>query len=152
MNKNNLRGLPMLIFYGDDEQMSRDLVIKALAVRGFYAFALDTSQADQMKSHLKTLCEEQGTPDIFILDGHNILLDKQGNKLYDMTPLGMVSWLRQNGIEASCKFILYSNDDVLVEQARINRGLQFFAAIPKAGVGGGLVALLQAVEHAKNAL
>lgn len=138
----------MFIIYGDDEQLARELVTKALSARGYKIISLDTSQADEMRNRLQNIRNEHGLPDIFILDGHNVLLDKDGNKLYDMTPLGMVSWLRQNGLSGNTKFILYSNDDKLVEQARSNRHLQFFAAVPKGGVEGGLTALLQAVEKA----
>jgi CheY-like chemotaxis protein len=142
----------MFIIYGDDELIARELVTKALGAKGYQIVALDTSQADEMKKRLNTIRDQYGTPDIFILDGHNVLLDKEGNQLYDMTPLGMVSWLRQNGLTNNTKFILYSNDDKLVEQARTNRSLHFFAAIPKGGVGGGLVALLEAVQKASKAL
>jgi CheY-like chemotaxis protein len=138
----------MLILYGDDEQIVRDLVTKALTARGHTVFGLDTSRAEDMGGRLKKLNEEHGTPDIFILDGHNILVDKAGNQLYDMTPLGLVAWLRENGVPGSCKFILYSNDDKMVEQARSNRHLQFFDAVPKGGEQGGLLALIRAVEQA----
>ncbi len=138
----------MFILYGDDEQLARDLVTKALSARGHQVFALDTSKSEEMTVRLKSLRQQYGTPNIFILDGHNILLDKDGNKLYDMTPLGLVSWLRQNGLSDECKFILYSNDDKLVEQARTNRALHFVDAISKGGSQGGLLALLEAVERA----
>jgi hypothetical protein len=140
----------MFILYGDDEQLARETVTRALKARGHEVFALDTSRAEEMTSRLGALRQQYGTPDIFILDGHNILLDKDGNKLYDMTPLGLVSWLRQNGLTDHCKFILYSNDDKLVEQARTNRALHFFGAVSKGGSEGGLNALLQTVDQAGN--
>lgn len=140
----------MLIIYGDDEQLARQLVTKALEAQGYQIIALDTSRAEEMTSRLKEVNLRYGSPDIFILDGHNILLDNDGKPLYDMTPLGMVSWLRQNGLAGSCKFILYSNDDKLVEQARTNRAMQFFDAVAKGGDGGGLLALLAAVERASK--
>lgn len=136
----------MLIFYGDDEQIARDLVGKALSARGYQVQTLDTSRAEEMTTRLKILRDKYGSPDIFILDGHNILVDDQGNKLYDMTPLGLVSWLRQTGVVDNCKFILYSNDDKLVEQALSNRALHFVDAIAKGGSNGGLNALLEAIE------
>lgn len=138
----------MFILYGDDEQIARDTVTRALKAQGHEVFALDTSRAEEITSRLSVLRQQYGTPDIFILDGHNILLDKDGNKLYDMTPLGLVSWLRQNGLTDQCKFILYSNDDKLVEQARTNRALHFFGAVSKGGSEGGLKVLLQTVEQA----
>ena len=141
----------MLILYGDDEQVARDLVVQALSAKGYKIFALDTSRAEEMTVRLKQLVQAHGVPDVFVLDGHNVLLDRSGNRLYDMTPLGLVSWLRQNGLPARCKFILYSNDDKLVEQARTNRNLNFFDAVPKAGSNGGLNALLRAVERASQA-
>jgi CheY-like chemotaxis protein len=138
----------MFIMYGDDEQLDRDTVSAALTARGYKVQSLDTSQTDEMTVRLKQICAEQGPPDVFIVDGHNVLRDKAGNKLYDMTPLGMVSWLRQNGISTQSKFILYSNDDEMVRQAQTNRNLNFFEAVPKAGANGGLLALLKAVERA----
>ncbi len=140
----------MLIFYGEDEQTTRDIVIRAFKAKGYDIYGLDTSHAEEMQSRLKKMQTEYGLPDIFILDGHNILLDSAGNKLYDMTPLGLVAWLRQHGIPTSCKFILYSNDDRLVEQAHANRHLQFVDAIPKGGEKGGLTALIRAVERAAD--
>ena len=139
----------MLIFYGDDEQIARDLVVKALTNKGYEVHTIDTSRTEEMTVRLKTLVHEHGVPGVFVLDGHNVLLDRAGNRLYDMTPLGLVSWLRQNGLPARCKFILYSNDDKLVEQARNNRNLNFFEAITKGGEHGGLSALLKAVERAQ---
>ena len=141
----------MLILYGDDEQLSRDLVTKALKAKGYDILTLDTSQASEMTTRLKQLRQQYGAPDIFILDGHNVLLDNDGQQLYDMTPLGLVSWLRQNGLTDECKFILYSNDDKLVEQALTTRSLHFFDAIAKGGPGGGLNALLQAIDRATKA-
>ncbi len=141
----------MYILFGDDEELARELVHKALTARGYTVYTLDTSRAEEMTSRLQGLRQKFGSPAIFILDGHNVLLDKEGRQLYDMTPLGLVSWLRQSGLPEECKFILYSNDDKLVEQARTNRALHFFAAVSKGGAGGGLTALLQAVEQAIQA-
>lgn len=138
----------MFIMYGDDEPLDRDTVTAALTSKGFTIQTLDTSKTDDMTKRLKVLCEQYGPPDVFILDGHNVLRDNQGNQLYDMTPLGMVSWLRQNGLSRDSKFILYSNDDELVRQAQTNRNLHFYDAVAKAGANGGLLALLKAVERA----
>jgi hypothetical protein len=138
----------MFIMYGDDERLDRDTVTAALSSKGYKVCSLDTSKTDEMTKRLKAVCEENGSPDVFILDGHNVLRDDAGNKLFDMTPLGMVSWLRQNGLAKQAKFILYSNDDELVKQAQTNRNLHFFEAIPKGGSNGGLLALLKAVERA----
>jgi CheY-like chemotaxis protein len=138
----------MFILYGDDEQVARDLVVKALTAKGYKVQAIDTSRTEEMTTGLKSLVAEHGTPDILVLDGHNILLDRAGNRLYDMTPLGMTSWLRQNGLSAQCKFILYSNDDKLVEQTLSSRTLKFYGAVSKSGQNGGLMALLHIIERA----
>ncbi len=140
----------MFILYGDDEQLAREMVMKALRARGYQIFALDTSRTEEMTTGFQSLRQQYGIPDIFILDGHNVLLDNSGNRLFDMTPLGLVTWLRQNGVSEQCKFILFSNDDKLVEQARTNRALHFFEAISKSGSEGGLNALLLAVDRAAN--
>ncbi len=142
----------MFILYGDDEQLARELVTKALKASGYQIMTLDTSQADEMTNRLDNLKAQFGPPDIFILDGHNVLIDHDGKQLYDMTPLGLVSWLRQSGLSNKCKFILYSNDDKLVEQARNNRNLHFSEAISKGGEGGGLVALVEAVKRVISTL
>lgn len=138
----------MHILYGDDELVARDIVTKALTARGYQIMTLDTSRAEEMTTRLKTILKQYGIPAVFILDGHNILLDQDGKQLYDMTPLGLVSWLRQNGLAGDCKFILYSNDDKLIEQAKYNRALHFFDAVPKGGTSGGLTALIDAVGRA----
>lgn len=138
----------MFILYGDDERLDRDLVTAALSSKGYNIQSLDTSKTDEMTKKLQVLYEKHGLPDIFILDGHNVLRDDAGNKLFDMTPLGMVSWLRQNGLSREAKFILYSNDDELVRQAQTNRNLHFYGAVSKSGTNGGLLALLKEVERA----
>jgi len=138
----------MFILYADDEKIDRELVEAALLAKGHQIFCLDSSKSEEMTRRFKTLCEQYGAPAIFILDGHNVLRDTAGNKLFDMTPLGMVSWLRQNGLSSTSKVILYSNDDALVEQARTNRSLNFFEAVPKSGLNGGLLMLLKAIERA----
>jgi CheY-like chemotaxis protein len=142
----------MFILYGDDEKIAREVVKKALSSWGYDIFTLDTSRTEEMTTHLAELCQQYGTPDVFIIDGHNILLDNDGNKLYDMTPLGLVTWLRQNGLTEQCKLILYSNDDRLVELARNSRSLQFFDAISKGGSTGGLTALISCVNRANTVL
>lgn len=141
----------MLILYGDDEQVARDLVVKALTAKGHQIYAIDTSRTEEMTVRLKELFNKQGIPDVFVLDGHNVLVDRSGNRLYDMTPLGLVSWLRQNGLPAQCKFILYSNDDKLVEQALTNRNLNFYDAVSKSGQSGGLAALIKVIDRANRA-
>jgi CheY-like chemotaxis protein len=138
----------MVIFFGDDEQIAREVVTKALVSSGYSAFSLNTGSALSMPVELAQLLQEHGVPDIFILDGHNVLLDDTGNRIYDMTPLGLIAWLHQNGIPENCRFILYSNDEKLVEQASSNRHLNFFDAIPKGGEKGGLKALIKAIERA----
>jgi hypothetical protein len=141
----------MFILYGDDEQVARDLVVKALSAKGYQIYAIDTSRTEEMTVRLKTIVQDYGVPTILVLDGHNVLVDRAGNRLYDMTPLGLVSWLRQNGLPAQCKFILYSNDDKLVEQALSNRNLNFYDAVSKSGQNGGLVALIRAIDRAAQA-
>ncbi len=139
----------MLLMYGDDDLKSRDLVTRAVQTRGDQILTFDTSQAEELTARFKDLIKHFGLPDILILDGHNILLDKQGQGFFDMTPSSMIFWLKQNGLKDDCKIILYSNDDSLVEQARLNNALKFFDAIPKGGKEGGLRALLQAIDRAR---
>jgi CheY-like chemotaxis protein len=137
-----------VIMHLDDEEIARELVAKSLEAKGYTVHSLDGSRSNELTNRLPQLLNNYGEPDIFILDGHNILRDEYGNQLYDMTPLGIIPWLIQRGVPATCKFILYSNDDKLVEQARINRRFKFFEAVPKAGAEGGILVLIQAVVRA----
>lgn len=138
----------MVIMHVDDEELARELVAKSLQVKGYQVLSLDGSRSDELTRHLAELQAKYGQPNIFILDGHNVLRDVGGNAIYDMTPLGLIPWLHQHGVPSDCKFILYSNDDKLVEQALSNRRYKFFDAVPKVGSQGGIMALLKAVERA----
>src|SRR5690349_8346082 len=99
----------MLLLYADDEKIPRELVKKVFTARGHHVIDVDTSSPAAVKDTLRELRDRYGIPDIIILDGHNILLDEDGSPLFDMTPLGLVNWLHQNGIPPEVKFILYSN-------------------------------------------
>jgi CheY-like chemotaxis protein len=135
----------------DDEEVARQIVTKSLEAKGYTILSLDGSRSDELTRRLAELQKEHGQPDIFILDGHNVLRDESGNQIYDMTPLGLIPWLRQHGVPSECKFILYSNDDKLVEQVRTNRRFNFYDAVPKLGTAGGIMALINAVERAVQA-
>jgi CheY-like chemotaxis protein len=135
----------------DDEALARELVAKALQAKGYNVLSLDGSRSDELTRRLSELQAEYGQPDIFIIDGHNILRDENGNQIYDMTPLGLVPWLYQHGVPHECKLILYSNDDKLVEQVKSNRRYNFFDGVAKVGANGGIMALIKAVESAVQA-
>jgi hypothetical protein len=140
----------MWILYADDEQIPRDLVAKALQAKGYTVSTIDTSRTEEITVRLRDLLEKHGIPTILILDGHHVLHDQEGNKLFDMNTLGMVNWLRHNGLPNDCKFILYSSDDYLIEQARLQHNFGFSEAIPKSGPQGGLGALLQAIAKLQS--
>ncbi len=137
-----------MIFFGDDEPVARELVLHALEAKGYEVRTIDTSRSEEMAEQIKNLISQYGPPEIFIMDGHNILKDESGNVLFDMTPIGLMTWLKAMGITSNCKFILYSNDFIMVEQARQNSQLDFYAALPKSGREGGITQLVRTIESA----
>ena len=142
----------MLIFHTDDDALARELVATSLQAVGHEVYTLDSSQSAEMTRYLKQLRLIHGEPQVFILDGHNILLSHDGHPLYDMTPFGLISWLRDKGFSEDCLFILYSNDDKLVEQVRKRTSWKFYDAVTKTGSAGGIRQLLKVIERVQTGL
>jgi CheY-like chemotaxis protein len=138
----------MIILLCDDELSLRETVGAALTDLNHQVYKVDTSNAVLLRKQLADFVHLGLRPDLVILDGHNVLRDTEGNALFDMTPLGLITWMRQNGIEAQTRFLLYSNDDDLVQIAQERQRKQFWRAIPKLGAHGGLKMLLEAVREA----
>ena len=134
----------MNIIYADDDQLSLEIVFRALQSRGHSVKTINTSRATELTTQFEAALRTQ--PQLIILDGHNVTRDAQGRILADMKPALMVDWLRRNGLPSGVRLMLYSSDDGLVEEVRADQKLGFSAAIRKAGTGGGLKALLDAVE------
>jgi hypothetical protein len=59
----------------------------------------------------------------------------------------LLNWFQRNGLPGDTRFVLYSSDDQLIEQARSNTALGFAGAVSKVGTEGGLYALLDTVER-----
>ncbi len=140
----------MVIVYADDEPKARRLVSLALQTRGHKVFTLDTGNVERLQSDATRLLKSIRLGlevELFVLDGHNLLTDEQGQLMVDMTPLGMLNWLYQNGLPRSCRLILYSNDSQMVWQAQQQTGLKFAATICKIGDEGGLPVLLENIER-----
>jgi hypothetical protein len=139
----------MVIVYADDDQASRRLVLRALEMRGHTVFTLDTSNAAQLQQdalNLLQLTKAGLKLDVLVLDGHNVLTDSQGRAFLDVTPLGLLNWLYQNELGRDCLLILYSNDNVMVQQANQQKLVNFRATICKVGEGGGLQGLLASLD------
>jgi CheY-like chemotaxis protein len=143
----------MIVVYADDEQSARHQVSRALRTRGHSVFTLDTgsvAKLEEQTARLLQMVQEGLHIDVLIIDGHNYLLDKQGQLLVDMTPLGFLNWLWQNGLATDCHYVLYTNDNHLVTQANGQSSVKFAAAICKVGEGGGLQSLLDRVDSLQN--
>jgi CheY-like chemotaxis protein len=139
----------MVIVYADDEPKARRLVSRALQARGHEVFTLDTGKMGQLQkdtARLLKLIRAGLQIDVFVLDGHNFLVNEQDQLVIDMTPIGMLNWLYQNGLPRSCPLILFSNDNQMVWQASQQVAIKFAAAICKVGEVGGLPALLESIE------
>jgi CheY-like chemotaxis protein len=140
----------MVIVYADDEPKARRLVSRALHAKGHKVYTLDTGSTQQLQldaTRLLKLIKEGLEVEVFVLDGHNLLANEQGQVVVDMTPLGMLNWLYQNGFPRTCQLILYSNDSQMVWQARQQSTVKFAATICKIGEIGGIPALLQSIEQ-----
>jgi CheY-like chemotaxis protein len=145
--------MPMIVVYADDEQTARHQVSRALRTRGHTVFTLDTGNAGQLEeqtARLRQLVQDGLNIDVLIIDGHNYLMDAQNQLLVDMTPVGFLSWLWQNGVATDCHYILYTNDSNMVVQAKGQTNIKFAAAICKVGEGGGLQTLLDSVDSLQH--
>ncbi len=136
----------MNIIYADDDQLSLEIVLRALQARGHTVQTINTSRAADMIAQFQVALRSKPAPQLIILDGHNVARDDQGRVLADMQPALMVEWLRKHGLTPGVRLVLYSSDDGLVQQARTDAALGFSAAVPKAGASGGLKILLDTVE------
>jgi CheY-like chemotaxis protein len=141
----------MVVVYADDEHTARQQVSRALRLRGHTVITLDTGSAMQLEEQVARLLSsvrENGLViDVLVLDGHNYLLDENGHLLADMTPRSFLEWLWQNKLCRECHYILYTNDSGMVAEAQLQKSIRFAATICKVGVGGGLQALLESLEH-----
>lgn len=143
----------MLILYADDEQSARTWVSRALQTKGYTVFSLNTGNYDQLQAdaaRLFSLLSSGVVPGAVVLDGHNLLSNRHGEFLTDVHPEFLISWLARNGLNGDYPVILYSNDPELVAQAQNDPHRRFAAAICKVGDGGGLSALLNAIEQVTN--
>jgi CheY-like chemotaxis protein len=136
----------MNILYVDDDQLSLEIVLRALQTRGYNISTVNSTKADDMAVQLKKLLAYGPVPQMVILDGHNVSRDPTGQAIVDMAPGFLKRWLERNGLPGDTRFVLYSSDEQLVEQIRNDSAAGFSAAVLKGGVGGGLNALLQTIE------
>jgi CheY-like chemotaxis protein len=142
----------MIVVYADDEPNARLQVSRALRTKGHTVFTLDTGNPAQLEiqtTRLLKLVQEGLNIDVLIVDGHNYLLDSNGQLLVDMTPLGFLNWLWQNGLAKDCHYILYTNDQQMVERAKTQTQVKFVATICKVGEEGGLQILLDHLDKLK---
>lgn len=136
----------MNIIYADDDQLSLEIVGRAFQARGHNVQIINTSRATEMLNQFQLALKEKDELHVVILDGHNVALDPQGKAVADIAPTMLVDWLRKHGLPSDTRLVLYSSDENLVDEIRTDEKLGFSAAIRKAGTGGGLKALLEAVE------
>lgn len=136
----------MNIIYADDDKLSLNIVHRALEARGHRVQTIYTGDASQLQASLQASLSQENTPQIVILDGHNLTLDETGKPIVDIQPTLLMEWLRRNGVAATTRFVLYSSDDSLLQQVRTNPNLGFSSAISKVGEQGGLSALMRTIE------
>lgn len=137
----------MNIVYADDDQLSLQIVLRALEARGHQVTTIDSSKVNDMLKIFRQLLTHGPLPQLIILDGHNVARDTDGTALVDVQPTMLLNWFQRNGLPGDTRFVLYSSDDQLIEQARSNTALGFAGAVSKAGTEGGLYALLDTVER-----
>lgn len=140
----------MNILYVDDDQLSLEIVLRALEARGHSINAINSTKAEEMVVQLKKVLTYGPYPQLVILDGHNVSRDNEGSAILDMAPGFLKNWLERNGLPANTPFVLYSSDDQLVDSVRNDQHSGFFAAVTKGGVAGGLNALLKAIESSQH--
>lgn len=136
----------MNVVYADDDQLSLEIVLRALESRGHTVIAVNSSKMNDMLVKFQQLLTQGPVPQMIILDGHNIAKDPDGKPVADVQPTVLMGWLHRNGLDAQTPFVLYSSDDAMVEKYQADPSIGFFAAVPKVGVNGGLSALLKVVE------
>lgn len=137
----------MYVLYADDDQLSLDIVERALVARGHVARVINTAHASEMFDQFKRALEIGLSPQIVVVDGHNIARDTEGRPIIDVEPTTLLSWLRRNGLPDNVRYVLYSSDDKMLEQAQRNRTWGFSAAVSKGGEQGGLLALIRTLEQ-----
>lgn len=136
----------MNIVYADDDQLSLEIVLRALESRGHRVTIVNSSKVKEMLRQFQQVLVQDPLPQLVILDGHNVATDAEGKPIADLQPDLLMNWLQRNGLPDNTRFVLYSSDDHLIAQTRANQVSGFFAAVPKVGSQGGLNALLTAVE------
>ncbi len=136
----------MNIVYADDDQLSLQIVLRALEARGHQVIIVNSSRMTEMLGQFRQLLSQGPMPQVIILDGHNVARDNEGIALVDVEPTTLLNWFQRNGLANDTRFVLYSSDDQLVEQVRSDTKLGFSGAVAKAGSKGGLQALLEVVE------
>ncbi len=137
----------MFVLYADDDQLSLDIVERALIARGHIARVINTAHASEMFEQFKKALEIGLPPQIVVVDGHNIARDTEGRPIIDVEPTTLLNWLRRNGLPDNVSFVLYSSDDKMLEQALKNRSWGFSAVVSKGGEQGGLLALIHTLEQ-----
>ena len=140
----------MNIVYADDDQLSLEIVLRALEARGHNVTAINSSKINELLLQLQRVLTQGPLPQVVILDGHNVTTDAGGKPVLDVQPTQLMGWLQRQGLPLDTPFILYSSDERLVSQAQQDQTMGFFAAVAKGGTQGGLNALLRVVESTGN--
>lgn len=136
----------MNIVYADDDQLSLEIVHRALQARGHQVITVNSSRLQEMLRLFQQVLSDGPVPQVVILDGHNLARDTEGQVVVDVAAGHLVHWFQRQGLPDGIRFVLYSSDDQLVAQAAQNQHLGFYAAVAKAGSNGGLKALLKVLE------
>src|SRR5690348_9954669 len=98
----------MNIVYADDDQLSLQIVLRALEARGHQVTTVDSSKVNDMLRMFRQMLTSGPLPQLIILDGHNVARDTDGTALVDVQPSMLLNWFQRNGIPGETRFVLYS--------------------------------------------
>lgn len=119
---------------------------RALAARGYSIHTIYTGDVTTLTAAIQASLSQEPNPAYVILDGHNQTLDENGQPIIDIQPALLMEWLYRQGLPAHVRFVLYSNDDKLLQQVRTDPASGFWTVIAKVGEQGGLTALLRLLK------
>ncbi|MEI6046511.1 MAG: hypothetical protein WCS37_19340 [Chloroflexota bacterium] len=138
----------MQIIYADDEPGILKQVCNFLQQHGHMVCTINTTNILDFQEKLVTLLSGDFVPDVVIIGGHNLLRDREGHSVFGFDIEGFVinKWLETQDLPPTCRYILFSRDQALVEKAQQRREWGFQTGILK-NSPEALAHLLQAIER-----
>ncbi len=121
----------MRIIYADDAPTIMEQVCDCLRSNGHEAVGVETDNLLDFQDQISFMLKKGFAPDVLVLGGHNLLRDRSGQPLLDISGFDLCNWLSAAQPVKECRVILFSRDEDLRKFAHQYPELGFKAVVAK---------------------